>query len=190
MKKILGEKLPLIGRPISELYIHWEKKLLRESEEIVSITEDFNPLFETWGVPLGRVTVIPNWAPFDEISQTSKTNPWSKANKLNDDFVFLYSGTLGKKHNPDALVRLAQHYKQEPKTKVVVISEGLGAQWLKEQKNQLGLDNLILMNFQPFDQMSEVLGAADVLIALLEADAGVYSVPSKVLTYLCAGNRC
>jgi len=33
----------------------------------------------------------------------------------------------------------------------------------------------------------DVLGSADVLVALLENDAGPFSVPSKVLNYLCAG---
>ena len=32
-----------------------------------------------------------------------------------------------------------------------------------------------------------MLASADVLIAVLERDAGVYSVPSKVLSYLCSG---
>jgi len=32
-----------------------------------------------------------------------------------------------------------------------------------------------------------MLASADVLMAILEPEAGVYSVPSKVLTYLCAG---
>ena len=32
-----------------------------------------------------------------------------------------------------------------------------------------------------------MLGAADLFIALLDAGAGEFSVPSKVLTYLCAG---
>ena len=36
------------------------------------------------------------------------------------------------------------------------------------------------------DQVPQVQGAADVLIAILEPDAGVFAVPSKVLTYLCA----
>ena len=35
--------------------------------------------------------------------------------------------------------------------------------------------------------MPEVLGSADVLVVLLEEDAGEFSVPSKVLSYLCAG---
>ena len=43
------------------------------------------------------------------------------------------------------------------------------------------------MPFQPFDRLPEVQGAADVLVAILEPDAGVFSVPSKVLSYMCAG---
>ena len=70
---------------------------------------------------------------------------------------------------------------------VVVVSEGLGADWLAEHKAEAGLDNLFLLGFQPFERMSEVLASADVLLAILEADAGVFSVPSKVLGYLCAG---
>jgi glycosyltransferase involved in cell wall biosynthesis len=35
--------------------------------------------------------------------------------------------------------------------------------------------------------MPDVLGTADVLLTLLEADAGAFSVPSKILSYLCAG---
>ena len=35
--------------------------------------------------------------------------------------------------------------------------------------------------------LPDVLGSADVLVAILEADAGVFSVPSKVLSYFCAG---
>jgi glycosyltransferase involved in cell wall biosynthesis len=40
---------------------------------------------------------------------------------------------------------------------------------------------------QPFEQLAEVLGSADVLVAVLEADAGAFSVPSKILSYMCAG---
>ena len=34
--------------------------------------------------------------------------------------------------------------------------------------------------------LPDVMGSADVLVAILEPDAGVFSVPSKVLSYLCA----
>jgi len=50
----------------------------------------------------------------------------------------------------------------------------------------LGLTNLVLLPFQPFEQMRFVLATADVLIGILESSAGIYSVPSKINSYLCA----
>ena len=68
----------------------------------------------------------------------------------------------------------------------MVISEGPGADWLAARKAEHQLGNLLLLPYQPFEQLPLVMAAADVLVALLEPDAGVFSVPSKVLTYLCA----
>jgi glycosyltransferase involved in cell wall biosynthesis len=45
---------------------------------------------------------------------------------------------------------------------------------------------MILMPFQPFEDLPMILATGDVLLAILEPDAGVFAVPSKVLTYLCA----
>ena len=44
-----------------------------------------------------------------------------------------------------------------------------------------------LLPFQPYERIAEVMGSADVLIALLDTEAGAFAVPSKVLSYLCAG---
>ena len=48
-------------------------------------------------------------------------------------------------------------------------------------------DALRLLPYQPYERLPEVLASADVLVAVLEPEAGAFSVPSKVLTYLCAG---
>jgi glycosyltransferase involved in cell wall biosynthesis len=45
----------------------------------------------------------------------------------------------------------------------------------------------MFLPLQPMDVFPDVLGAADVLVALLENDAGPFSVPSKVLSYFCGG---
>ena len=47
------------------------------------------------------------------------------------------------------------------------------------------LVNLILIDFQPFERMPDNMASAGILISILEPEAGVYSVPSKVQTYLC-----
>jgi glycosyltransferase involved in cell wall biosynthesis len=43
------------------------------------------------------------------------------------------------------------------------------------------------LDFQPYANLSQVLASADVLVATLESEAGQFAVPSKILSYLCAG---
>ncbi len=183
--RILRRKLPVVGALIGARYIALEKRLLRESDHVVTITEDFLPILTAWGVPRDHITVIENWAPREELPAQPRVNAWAIEHGLADKLVFLYSGTLGLKHNPDLLLQLARHYRDRPDIRVVVNSEGLGADWLRE--NGRGLDNLILLPFQPFERMPEVIATGDVLISILEPEAGIFSVPSKVLTYHCAG---
>jgi colanic acid biosynthesis glycosyl transferase WcaI len=45
----------------------------------------------------------------------------------------------------------------------------------------------MMLDYQPYAQLPDVLASADVLLVVLEHAAGRYSVPSKVLNYLCAG---
>jgi glycosyltransferase involved in cell wall biosynthesis len=96
--------------------------------------------------------------------------------------LFLYAGTLGLKHRPDLVYMLAEAV--QGKANVVVVSEGVGRGYLSSRP---GLPNLKLLDFQPYEKLPEILAAADVLLATLEEDAGAFAVPSKVLTYLCAG---
>ena len=68
-----------------------------------------------------------------------------------------------------------------------MVSEGLGADRLRGPAGATRVDNLRLLPFQPWEDLPDMLGAADVLLVLLEAEAGAFSVPSKILTCLCAG---
>jgi colanic acid biosynthesis glycosyl transferase WcaI len=185
--RILKRKIPFLGHAVGKYYIQLERSLLRKSDKIILVTEDFCPLMKRWGIDEKKFHVIHNWAPLEEIPLQSKNNDWARLHDLHETFNFLYAGTLGLKHNPEFLVRLALHYRENKNTRVVVISQGLGADYLKERKAQLNLDNLLVLGYQPYEQLPQVLGTADVLVALLEPDAGIFSVPSKVLTYLCAG---
>jgi colanic acid biosynthesis glycosyl transferase WcaI len=161
-----------------------ERRLLRRSDAVVVISEDFLPLLRRWGVEDSRVSVIENWAPLDELPVVPRSNAWSSEQGLDGRFVLLYSGTLGFKHDPSLLLELAR-WAGGRDAVVVVVSKGPGADWLAE--HGAGETALRLLPYQPYERLPEVLGSADVLVALLEPDAAGFSVPSKVLTYLCAG---
>ena len=186
IQKLLRVKIFVIGHLIGAYYTAIERALLQKSDAVVLITEDFRPVLAQWGIPQGHISVIPNWGPVEQFPVRPKTNAWAKAQQLDDKLCFLYAGTMGMKHNPELLLELALHFRHCADVRVVVVSEGLGATWLQQKKKALNVDNLILMGFQPYEQMPDVFGTADVLVAVLEPEAGVFSVPSKVLAYLCA----
>ena len=185
-QRILKKKLPVVGALIGSYYAALERSLLKKSNAVIAITEDFLPFLHKAGVSNSTIKTIPNWAPLSALPERPKVNAWSDAKNMAHSFNFLYAGTLGMKHNPDVLLQLALAMQDEVNTKVVVISQGMGADWLKEQKKSYAVDNLCILPYQPIEELHDVLGSADVLVALLEPDAGTYSVPSKVMTYLCA----
>lgn len=181
--KLARRKIPVAGALAGAWYRHLDAKCFAASAGVVAITEDFIPILSGFGVTADKVTVIPNWAPLDELPLRPRHNFWSGRHDLDGKFVLLYSGTLAMKHNPDLLVQLALRFRHDREVRVVVISEGPGAEFLSKRKEEGGLDNLTVLPFQPFAELPEVLAAADILLAVLETDAGVFSVPSKVLTY-------
>jgi len=122
----------------------------------------------------------------EELPALPKNNPWSCRHGLHDKFVFLYSGTIGMKHNPALLLELAKRFKDQPDVVVAVISEGIGSEWLRRESAAAGLTNLLLLPYQPFAELPALLASGDVLVGILEEDAGGFSVPSKTLSYLCA----
>ena len=173
------------GRVVGWGFERIERSLLREASAVVAITEDFNGLLDEWGVRPERRAVIENWAPLAELPLRDRDNPWRRAQGFGDRFTYLYSGTLGLKHRPELLYELAAQHVDD--ADVVVISEGLGEERLREMLAERPLPNLRLLPYQPFEHVPDILGSADVLVGLLEPTAGTFSVPSKVLSYLCAG---
>jgi colanic acid biosynthesis glycosyl transferase WcaI len=162
-----------------------ERTLLRRSEAIVAITEDFVTTLETCGVRV-PVAVVENWAPLDEVAVRPKDNPWARSLDLHRRPVAVYAGTLGLKHDPEHLVAAAVEVAALG-GRVVVASEGLGREHLERRRAELDLEALVLVDFVPYERLPDLLGAADVGLVLLEAEAGTFSVPSKVLSYMAAG---
>jgi colanic acid biosynthesis glycosyl transferase WcaI len=187
IKKLLTKKLSIVGQLIGSYYVRSELSMLRNSDRVITISEDFVKILSEANIGKEKIDVVHNWAPLEELHLRDKDNPWSRRHDLHDKLCIFYTGTLGLKHNPQLLVDLALALKDQSHIRIVVVSEGLGADFLKKKKRDYQLDHLMILDFQPFEAMPEVMATADILIAILDRDAGVFSVPSKVLTYHCAG---
>lgn len=184
---VLRKKSRLLAQAGGFYFERLEKKLLRQSDAIVCIAPGFADFIRTWGIPESKISVIRNWAPLDEVLPTPRDNPWARENGLADRVCFMYSGTLGNKHRPELLLELAKHLEKRGDARLVVIAVGPGADWLRERAGEVKPEFLTVLPLQPYNRISEVLGSADVLITLLDSEAGAFAVPSKTLSYLCAG---
>ncbi len=177
--RILPRKFPLIGNLVARRYHKLEYDLLRGSDHIVAITDDFLPILHDNGVSLQRVSVVENWAPLNDLSVARDQH----ARPTERTIRAVYAGTLGYKHNPDVILSAARTMP----VGIEVFSEGSAAEALVRRAKTEGISNLVVRPWVPFSDLPRVLADADILIAMIEADAGIFSVPSKVLTYLCFG---
>jgi glycosyltransferase involved in cell wall biosynthesis len=175
------------GAAVAWIADRLERFISHSSAHVIAISESFKDVLRTWGLSAGAMTIIPNWAALTEMPVCPRDNEWARSHNLVGRNIVLYSGTLGIKHNPRIFIEIAEALQQhEPQAALVVISEGRGRTFLEAERRRARLDNLILLDYQPYETLPEVLASADVLVAVLEPDAGRYSVPSKVLNYLCA----
>ena len=186
MKSILKNKFGLFGGLVASYYERVEKKCLKLSSHIIVIADEFKGIITPWGIEEKKITTIPNWAPIEEIPIVSKSNDFAKKYDLKNKFVVLYSGTLGMKHNPELLFEAASELRSKKDILFLVISEGQGMEYLKRRAKSDPLPNLILLPFQPFEEFPNVLGSSDCTVILLEPEAGIFSVPSKVWSGYCA----
>ena len=184
--RLLKRKLPVIGGLIGRYFIFLDKRCARLSSGIVVISEDFRAVFNEWGIPSDRIHVIHNWAPLEDLPVCPREHMWSRQQSLGSNLRFVYTGTLAMKHNPALLLELARTLDHNLSGELIVVSEGPGVDWLVQRAAEQNIRSLRRFGFQPFEMLPDVMGSADVLVAILEPDAGVFSVPSKVLSYLCA----
>lgn len=184
VSKLLRKKMGAVGAAIGSYYTFLERGQFASSDAIVVITDSFAEVAKDWLNRNDNIFTIENWGTLNEISPLPKDNDWARRHGLAESFNFLYSGTLALKHNPQLLVDLANEVKG--RANVVVVSQGVGVSDLERAKLEQPIDNLILLPLQPFADLPKVLATADVTVATIEPDAGMFSVPSKVQSYFCA----
>lgn len=184
ISRIIPQKIPVAGHAIAAWYRHLEFSMLKASDKVVAITQDFVPILAAQGVAEDKIAVIENWAPTDELPFFPRDNEWAAAHMPAQGLRIVYSGTLGYKHNPELLVEMAV---QDPALNVLIFSEGQVADKVAEDAKARGIQNLSVRPWVPFEDLPKMLSAADIFIAVIEPEAGVYSVPSKILTYLAVG---
>lgn len=187
-KEILKKQKNFFQKIVSSIFFKIEFFILRNSDHVITISDDFDEILIEHGVKNDNITCIPNWAPLKDIPQKKKINSFSTKYNLENSFNILYSGTLGFKHNPDVIIELSKFMiNNKINAKIVMISEGPAIEYLKSESKKNNLQNIVFLPFQDFNIFPDVLASADISLVMLEKSAGQFSVPSKLLSILCSG---
>jgi len=131
---------------------------------------------------------IPNWERASFYANGRPIVPWRGENaaKLTGKFVVLYSGNMGVVHQFDTVLEAADMLRDEP---VVFLFNGHGSRRreIEEARRQRGLDQVLIQDYVPQEQLPGLLAAADcALITLRDDMVGVVS-PSKLHANLAMG---
>ncbi|KJV09965.1 hypothetical protein VZ95_08065 [Elstera litoralis] len=181
------ERLP---KPIAALALAALRRLefgtLSQSAGLIVIAPSFLASLQAHGVRQPMTLVQENWAaPTQATLERQKS--WADTQGIGGSKIILAAGTLGRKHDPALLARLASDLTKDPEVRLIIVSEGPGRDHLETLKTARALPNLILLDYQPAAQVPAMLASADIGIVQLNAVANGMSIPSKVYSYAAAG---
>jgi len=185
-RSIISNVSQTLGRCAYNYLNKIEIESLSRADHIVAITDDFIPFLNQWNIDLTKVTIIPNWGPIEQIPVLPRKNRFSDHHGLNDKFVILYSGTLGKKQDIQLIADTAANRVDDNEILFVIATDVRGHNLLKQQLAEKDLPNLLRLPLQPVHLYPYLLASADVSLITLEASAGAYCVPSKLWSAFCA----
>ena len=184
---LLGRKFGRVGTFAGNLAYLWEQRALARSNMVITIARDHDQQLPKSVVNEGRYALLENWANIEEIPVFSTDNDWSRQHGLDQTRNVVYSGTLGLKHDLEMFYALAEALQGRADTRVVIVSSGQAADKIALEAKSRGLTNMVMLPFQASGDVPAVLGSATVLIASHARSEGTFCVPSKTLSYLCAG---
>jgi glycosyltransferase involved in cell wall biosynthesis len=162
--------------------------LLRNADQVVALGEVMrDKLIKEKAIPQEKISIISDWADTVNIRPLPKDNPFSRAQKITDNFVVMYAGNIGVSSGLNILVEAANLLKDSKDIVFVIVGEGIMKNKLMELVRQYKLENIKFLPFQPKGILSEVFSSADIFVIALKNDLSGYSLPSKIYSIMASG---
>jgi colanic acid biosynthesis glycosyl transferase WcaI len=177
-----------LPRWLDSLLRRYRDASLRAAKMNVLIGNRMLEYFRERGIPVSQLCVIENWADAAAITPIpTETSALRARLGLNGRFIVCYSGNLGRAHEFDTLLAAAEQLRSDPSIVFLVIGDGAKMGLLRQGVAERALDSFRFLPYQPREELSDSLAAADVhLVSLLPALEGLI-MPSKLYGILAAG---
>jgi colanic acid biosynthesis glycosyl transferase WcaI len=172
-----------IGRLLSAA----RDRILASAATNVVIGERMADLLRRRGIEDARISIIPNWSDDDAIVPQLDIAPQRLTWGLTDKCVIGYSGNIGKAHEIETLLDVAEHYRNDDNVRFLFIGGGALRTLIENRSLQLGLPNIVWQPYQPREDLPQTLAVPDIHWLSLAPSLEGLIVPSKLYGILAAG---
>lgn len=171
-----------IGRKI-------ENFTYRNSDKIITISQDFRKNILAKGVPSDKIVIVYNWVDQNVVIniQRDQNVLFDRYRLDRDKFYVTYNGNIGLSQNMDMLLEVAKDFQTEfPDINFVFVGNGAYLDEVKRMVAENKLKNVHLLPFQPYEEISFVFSLGDASLVISKPGTGNGCVPSKTWSIMSA----
>ena len=136
------------------------------------------------GIDPDRIVIVPPWSHDDHVQYSAAgREEFRRQHGLTDKFVVMYSGNHSPCHPLDTLLDAARELKE--RSEIVFCFIGGGSEQVKVREQ--GLTNVKCLPYQPLDELSGSLSAADLHVVVMGDEFVGIVHPCKVYNIMSIG---
>lgn len=157
-------------------FAYLSKKLYMLSDHIITISHDIKKKIEQKINRKDKVSVVYNWP-----NNTSKIVhlDFKKKHNLEDKFVVLYAGNIGKFQDVEMVVKTAKKIDND-NIVFVIQGDGVRRKKIEKQVKSQSLRNVIFLPHDRLENMPTTYNSVDINLVTLKRDIYKTALPSKL----------
>jgi putative colanic acid biosynthesis glycosyltransferase WcaI len=163
-----------------------EKTVYKMSDMILTISTSMADIIQRKNIPSSKIEIIRNFIDTDFLIPASKNNTFAKKNNLQNYFVVMYAGNIGIPHGVEILIDSAEFLKEESDILFCFVARGENREKVERKAKEKNLPNTLFIEQQPEKTVPLIWASASICIITYRKGLAGYSVPSKLLTMMCA----
>ena len=176
----------LSGGRLKRLGLAFERLIVPRFDRVVTISSRMAVRLSAKGVLPQRLCVVRNWVDLAAIYPLECPSPYrAELGFAENDFVVLYSGSIGAKQGLSVLMDAAERLSESKHIRFVIAGEGPAKAALQARYGHLPA--VVFLPFQPQARLNAFLNMADLHVLPQEKDAADLVLPSKLAAMLASG---
>ncbi len=161
--------------------------IYRRADRVVVLSRDMHDRLVAAGVPAERVVCVSNWVDTGALVPLKEDNSFRRTHDVADRFVVMYSGNLGLCQRLEDILEAARLLRDHNHIVFLLVGDGVLKTRLQQQALRQELTNVHFLPYQPKDQLSQSLSAAQLHLVPIDPRVAGCLMPSKLYGALASG---